>query len=311
VLEFPSCTRNRAAQKCHVHANVRKRVIKHVDELIPPQNDYDAKVLAAAGEAILPALDYIKWKKKSLKVLIPCVRTLGIIGSAKAREMLESNYGKDTRWKLLQEICECPGINPLRVHQVAKVADSKLPSQFRGYFSDLDDLSPLSEWLSLSWKGFARNTGINDVVSVLKNLSLCRVLRLNETAELVDLNPLKQLKELHELNIGGCRNITDLSPLGGLVKLETIDFEDCSVSALSPLRSLAKLETIRASDCPITDISALATLENLRHVDLRGCPVADFSPLLEKPNLQEIVVREDQTKLLPKSLKDKMHVRVL
>lgn len=125
-----------------------------------------------------------------------------------------------------------------------------------------------------------------------------------------DISPLIQLTELNNLTLIGCDSVKDISPLQGLPKLSTFNFEYTSVEDLTPLSELRELQelSIRAtavsnltpisglinlvslniSETEVSDLTPLANLPNLKFLDVTGAPIKDFSPLAHRQDLEII-----------------------
>ena len=122
-----------------------------------------------------------------------------------------------------------------------------------------------------------------------------------------DLRPLASLTGLTELRLGGYtdnpigshtaemygnpywENIRDLSPLSGLVALESLTVADHDVNTLDALRGLRKLRTLSLGGSTnahgVEDLSAVVDLVALRHLNLFGNHVTDLAPLLAHPGM--------------------------
>ncbi|MDA1049384.1 MAG: leucine-rich repeat domain-containing protein [Planctomycetota bacterium] len=86
--------------------------------------------------------------------------------------------------------------------------------------------------------------------------------------------------------------VSDLSTLAELKKLESLRLSYTSVTDLSPLAELKNLESLHLDGTLVTDLSPLAALENLSDLDLRRTPVTDLSPLAKLKNLKELRLNE-------------------
>ncbi|MEV8632678.1 NACHT domain-containing protein [Streptosporangium sp. NPDC051023] len=113
-------------------------------------------------------------------------------------------------------------------------------------------------------------------------------LRLWDTS-VGDLGALNVL-DLTLLALSDCPEVTDLGPLAGQRKLETLILTDSAVSDLGPLAALRELRTLFLTGSSWgTDLSPLASLDALRDIDLRGtAPTLDLAPLSGKPRLNVI-----------------------
>ncbi len=90
--------------------------------------------------------------------------------------------------------------------------------------------------------------------------------------------------------------VSDISPLQGLVNLEELDLIDNEVSDLSPLQALVNLKELDLSYNQVSDLSSLQAIANLNSLHLRGNQVSDISPLQALVNLKELDLRFNEVK---------------
>ena len=72
-------------------------------------------------------------------------------------------------------------------------------------------------------------------------------------------------------------DISDLSPLANLTKLERLYLGYTKASDLSPLANLTSLECLSFWRTNVSDISPLAHLTSLKRIDLLNCPLVKSS----------------------------------
>ena len=83
-------------------------------------------------------------------------------------------------------------------------------------------------------------------------------------------------------------DVTDLSPLAGLTKLELLyGWSNKNLSDISPLASLTQLRVLNLGVCRIQDITALANLTQLEELTLYYNEISDIRPL---ENLTELTL---------------------
>jgi small GTP-binding protein len=116
------------------------------------------------------------------------------------------------------------------------------------------------------------------------SLSNCKI----KNAEKV-FSALKKLKDLKELKLG-LTNITDLSPIVSLTKLQVLDLNNISIPDLTPLRTLGKLRYLDLMNCTIDDPSKLADLNSLTHLNLSYSSIVDLAPLANLTALQGLQI---------------------
>ncbi|MYE89086.1 T9SS type A sorting domain-containing protein, partial [Candidatus Poribacteria bacterium] len=111
---------------------------------------------------------------------------------------------------------------------------------------------------------------------------------LDDNQQISDLSPLAGLINLEVLSFDS-PNVSDLSPLSRLTKLEWLHFTDTNVSNFSPLAGLINLKSLGFNRTHnISDISPLAGLVNLKFVSSWGHNISDLSPLAGLTKLEVI-----------------------
>ena len=105
-----------------------------------------------------------------------------------------------------------------------------------------------------------------------------------------DLTGLQFATNLSRLNLGDSgrwgNQISDLSPLAGLVNLRNLSIWDSPVSDLSPLKGLKNLTRLVFSRTQVSDLSPIAGLINLRTLDFNVGNVSDLSPIAGLINIE-------------------------
>ena len=86
-----------------------------------------------------------------------------------------------------------------------------------------------------------------------------------------DLKELYLFTGVTELNLSGNKNVTSLTNLAHMTKLETLDLSNTVIIDLSGLSDLTKLKTLDLSNnTALTDLSGLSGLTKLKTLDLSG-----------------------------------------
>ena len=103
---------------------------------------------------------------------------------------------------------------------------------------------------------------------------------------------VEEMEGLERLDIGS-RNIKDLTGLQFATNLNTLFLGDWGkkgnqISDLSPIAGLINLHKLRLDENPISDLSPLKDLKNLTHLVCRDTPVSDLSPIAGLINLRLI-----------------------
>ena len=100
-----------------------------------------------------------------------------------------------------------------------------------------------------------------------------------------DISPVAGLIELRELWITD-NPVSDISPVKGLTNLTHLGFERCQVSDISPVRGLTNLTHLEFDESPVSDISPLARLISLKVLRFDSAAVSDLGPLAGLISLQ-------------------------
>ena len=111
---------------------------------------------------------------------------------------------------------------------------------------------------------------------------------------ITDLTPLAELTKLEYLSLSE-NQLTDLTPLAKLTKLETLDLSRNQLIDLTPLARLTNLTSLNLMGNQLIDISPLARLTNLKVLYLRENQITDITPLADLINLEELWFYENQT----------------
>lgn len=111
----------------------------------------------------------------------------------------------------------------------------------------------------------------------------------HKITDLTGLEYATNLRELWLYNASDSINnneISDLSPLRGLKRLQYLDVEQNLISDVSALSNLKQLEFLRLRGNFITDVSPLSGLTQLKHLLLGGNSVSDIFPLSNLTRLE-------------------------
>jgi internalin A len=123
-------------------------------------------------------------------------------------------------------------------------------------------------------------------------LTSLQSLDLSGCEQVSDLSPLSGVTSLQTLDLSGCEQVSDLSPLSGVTSLQTLNLSGCEqVSDLSPLIGLTSLQALKLSGCKlVTDLFPLSGLTSLQSLDLSGCKQlsGDLFPLASLTSLRSL-----------------------
>jgi hypothetical protein len=122
----------------------------------------------------------------------------------------------------------------------------------------ISDISPLGDLHRLK----AVNLKENRLGSLagLESLSKLEVINLRDN-QLVDISSLQHLDNLHYVNLHSNENLEELTPLTGLVNLETLIMRNVPVGdQLSVIGKMTELQRLNLRNCSISDFSTLFEL---------------------------------------------------
>ena len=107
-----------------------------------------------------------------------------------------------------------------------------------------------------------------------------------------DLTGLQFATNLDDLTLGwwgrGGNQVSDLSPISGLINLRRLFLNDNPVSDISPLRGLKNLTRLSLEGTLVSDISLVRGLTNLTRLSIHGILISDLSPVVGLINLEEL-----------------------
>ena len=132
------------------------------------------------------------------------------------------------------------------------------------------------------------NRSIQDVTGLqfATNLRLLRLGNWGTGNQVSDISPLAGLINLRELWLGH-NPVSDLSPLKGLKNLTRLEIHNTQISDLSLIAGLINLQRLGVSHTNVSDLSPIARLINLQRLDFHDDSISDISPLAQLINLKE------------------------
>ena len=134
----------------------------------------------------------------------------------------------------------------------------------------------------------AQDRGIQDLTGLqfatnLRDLTLGRW--AGTSNQISDLSPIAGLINLHYLFLVN-NQVSDLSPIAGLINLHELLVSDNPISDISPLRGLTNLTLLHLAGTLVSDISLVRNLANLTHLEFHNTLVTDVSPVAGLINLE-------------------------
>lgn len=99
---------------------------------------------------------------------------------------------------------------------------------------------------------------------------------------------LSDLDGLEQLDLGACRNLSDISPLMGTRRLRALDLDRTGVTDIAPLARLTRLTKLCLDGCRITDLAPLSGLTALEHLNIANVGATDISALAGLTSLRSL-----------------------
>jgi internalin A len=94
--------------------------------------------------------------------------------------------------------------------------------------------------------------------------------------------------------------IADLTPLAGLLALQSLVCTDTPVADLTKLASLLALQSLVCTDTPVADLTPAAALSSLRKLDCSQCAIRNLpQAIYDLPSLRELILRETRIPGVP------------
>ncbi len=172
----------------------------------------------------------------------------------------------------------------------------KQPNEQMSFSSFADwcrHIDSLSESARHTVKELLKKAGTDDAQAAERILSSMTELDLGWWKQITDISTLGSLTNLTTLNLN-YNQITDISTLGSLTNLTTLDLNYNQITDISFLGSLTNLTTLYLSSNQITDISFLGSLTNLTTLHLSSNQITDFSSLGSLTNLTTLHLSSNQ-----------------
>ncbi len=150
------------------------------------------------------------------------------------------------------------------------------------------DLTPLARLTSLQRTRTSPDATKSTTILHWPNSLSLQWLDLGGCRQISNVSPLANLTLLQQLGLSGCDQVSDISPLAKLTVLQYLNLSGCEqLSDLAPLVNLTTLQRLNISCCHrLSNLSPLATLTGLQQLNLHYCKgVRQFwslKPLLPK-----------------------------
>ena len=112
--------------------------------------------------------------------------------------------------------------------------------------------------------------------------------------QISDLSPIAGLIELREIWARG-NVLSDISPVRGLRNLTHLEFPGSPISDLSSVKGLTNLIYLNCNDTLVSDLSPVSSLVNLEWLYMRNTRISDMSPVSGLINLEHVNFAGDNT----------------
>ena len=211
--------------------------------------------------------------------------------SKEALELLRSWYRRPDSRPILIEVFRYLNAKPELTERLYK---KLIGGRRRRTLGELDDLGPLTHALGHGLAGELPER-VQKAIGEFCDDAIRRWVEERGRVPVwaSDLSALKGLRDLKNLDISGCRQISNLEPLKSLRSLQRLDLHDCiGVTDLTALSRLVDLQWLDLRGCArLKTIAPLASLPNLQWLDLGGCvDVENLLPLDGMDQLQALAI---------------------
>ena len=200
------------------------------------------------------------------------------------------------------------------ISDISKLSDTEdLEELYLGKHlgKNVTDLSPLKDLRKLK-KIYASGNEISDISALKDITSLEEIVLYRCLVE--DISPLAGLTNLKALCLGNsgiyhswscwfyvgyCKlerrnNISDISALKDLTKLEKLDIAYNNITDISVLENLTELEYLNLAYNNISDITPLKDLRSLKHVNLERNSISDTAPLSRLTSAEKLMLSHNE-----------------
>ena len=123
----------------------------------------------------------------------------------------------------------------------------------------------------------------NSILGVLSQKSI----DLSNNKSITDITPLGKLSSLTSVNISNTQ-ASDITPLRNLNNLEELDISGTNVTSLEPLKYATRIRVLKMAKTPISDISFISGFVSLETLDLSDTPVDKLDLLTNLNGLMDL-----------------------
>ena len=111
--------------------------------------------------------------------------------------------------------------------------------------------------------------------------------------DVTDLSPIAGLTKLQTLYGFSNENLSDISPLANLTALRALNLAGCRISDISPIARMTQLESLNLNYNAIENIEPIANLRHLTELRLRSNTIVDIRPLTHLTNLKTLWIDDN------------------
>jgi Leucine-rich repeat (LRR) protein len=122
---------------------------------------------------------------------------------------------------------------------------------------------------------FADST-TNEQLKTITQIPWVTKLDLDGCKEISDLSPLAELHALKDVSLEGDDQVVDLTPLAGLADLERLILAKTSVTSLAAIKGMPKLARLDASGTKVTELGPISAATKLIHLSLTDVQAKDW-----------------------------------
>ena len=235
----------------------------------------------------------------SLRALSLCSKAVAACNARKA--YVESSIQHEVDDDVLRDMLGMPALAELRrldlsctaITDLAGLAGlSALEELYLQYVNGISDLTPLSSLTNLRILNAASCTNL-DVPDIMPLSTLTALQHLDLSGfscwSVTSIEPLRGLSCLTHLNINYMPDLTSITPLVGLTRLQKLLCQQSRVNELSELLDLSRLTRLQKLSCPWKGVPALTTLMDLQELHISHMlTVEHFSVLSSLSCLQKL-----------------------
>lgn len=148
-------------------------------------------------------------------------------------------------------------------------------------------------------KNISRVMGRGKGIKNLAGLEHCTALMLIDLDgnEISDLSPISKLSKLQSVTLSG-NKINDIAPLKELTAMQLLDLSRNEVADLSPITAMKNLRTLYVANNKLSSLAPIAELTKIWSLDASANQLTDLTPVSGLSWLTMLDLRQNQIKSL-------------